>query len=101
MSARGWMQLIPSAGFGGAGSYPLEAYSEFLPPPRIGWKPYGDPSPDPEVFAADDPWGCRVSEFEEARELAPGLLQVARQVLPQLARLLDGDPRTDIPRLDL
>jgi hypothetical protein len=53
------------------------------------------------LFDAGDPFGWQISEFEENREILPGLLQVAQQVLAKLARLLDHDPQTSIPRLDL
>jgi Peptidase family M28 len=102
MAAGGWKQLIPPTNYPrGEGAYPIEAYSEFMPPPRFGWKAYRDATPDPNPFDSSDPWGWRIPEYDEAREVRPGLLQVARQVLHHLARLMDGDPHTDIPRLDL
>ena len=98
----GWHRLIARDDcFRGAGRYPLDAYSEFLPPPRVGWKPYGGRGPDPELFAPDDPFGWHVGEFEEHLELRAGLVQVGRQVLWKLGRLLDGNPDTGIPVLDL
>src|SRR5262249_29480037 len=57
--------------------------------------------PDPELFSADDPFGWHVGEFEEALELQAGMTQVGTQVLDKLARLLDGNPDTGIPILDL
>ena len=100
--ATGWHRLIPPAEcFHGAGAYPLDAYSEFLPAPRLGWKPYGDRGPDPELFSPDDPFGWHVGEFEEALEVRAGLAQVGSQVLGKLGRLLDGDPNTGIPSLHL
>ncbi len=102
MPAAGWHKLIPPADyFRGEGNYRIDAYSEFMPPPRVGWKPYGGRGPDPELLPPDDPFGWHVDEVEEARELQPGLLQVARQVLGKLARLLDGDPDSGLPSLDL
>src|SRR5437879_781709 len=99
---RGWRQLVPTqAHFQGEGNYPLEAYSEFMPPPRVGWKPYGSSSPDPELFSETDPFGWHVSKFQEALELQPRLVQVGKQVIGKLAKLLDGDPESGIPRLDL
>jgi hypothetical protein len=89
----GWQRLIPPDDFfRGEGKYPIDAYSEFLPPPRLGWKPYGGHAPDPELFTHDDPFGWHVGEFEEHLELRPGLVQVGTQVLGKLARLLSGDP---------
>jgi hypothetical protein len=91
----GWHRLIPPDDcFRGAGKYPLDAYSEFLPAPRLGWKPYGGRDPDPEVFAPDDPYGWQVGEFEEQLQMRAGLVQVGRQVLGKLTRMLDrhADP---------
>src|SRR5687767_6771401 len=102
MAPSGWKALIPAPGYlRGEGAYPIEAGSEFMPPPRLGWKPYGGGAADPEVFDPGDPWGWRVSEYEEAREIRPGLPQLARQLVREVARLLDGDPGTDIRELDL
>jgi hypothetical protein len=98
----GWHKLIPPDDtFHGEGFYRIDAYSEFTPPPRVGWKPYGGRGPDPELFSPDDPFGWHVGEFEEALEIRPGLVQVGRQVLAKLGRLTDGDPHTGIPALDL
>ena len=57
------------------GAFPIEAYSEFVPPPHLGPKPYGttgiNPMPD------GDPFGWDVTEYEEAFELRPGLEMLA------------------------
>jgi hypothetical protein len=99
MSA-GWHRLLPRPDlFRGDDKYRIDAYSEFMPAPRVGWKPYGDREPDSNLFDPADPFGWRVSEFEEELELKPGLAQVAKQILAKLARLLDGDPDTGLPRL--
>jgi hypothetical protein len=98
--ASGWHRLIPRPdAFRGEGRYRIDAYSEFMPPPRVGWKPYGNHEPDPNLFDPADPFGWLVSEFEEELELKPGLAQVAKQVLGKLARLLDGNPDTGLPRV--
>ncbi len=44
--------------------YPLQAYSEFLPPVRTGINPF-DGSIYPCVFREDDPFGWQVLEIEE------------------------------------
>lgn len=101
MAANGWHRLIPRPdAFRGEGKYPIDAYSEFMPPPRVGWKAYGDGTPDPFLFDPADPFGWHVTEFEEELEMRPGLVQVAHQVLGKLARLLDGNPDTGLPRVD-
>src|SRR5262245_5694856 len=98
----GWQKLIPPDDcFRGEGNYRIDAYSEYLPPPRVGWKPYAGLGPDPERFSEADPYGWHISELEEAFELRPGMTQVGRQVMNKLARLLDGDPDTGLPTLDL
>ncbi len=88
----GWQQLIPSADcFRGAGLYPIDAYSEFMPPPRVGWHAYAPEAPDPQLFNDEDPWGWHVSEYEEANEIQPGLEQVARQLVGRIWHLLRGN----------
>src|SRR5262249_39443550 len=98
----GWHKLIPdSPCFRGEGNFRIDAYSEFMPPPRLGWQPYGEHEPDPELFSADDPFGWHINEFHEALELKPGLAQVGKQVLGKLCRLFDENPDTGIPKFDL
>src|SRR5258708_37354326 len=62
-----------------------------MPPPRLGVKPYGNNAPNPQLFDAADPFGWQASEFEEARELRPGLLQIARQFVGRVEHVLGGD----------
>ncbi len=98
MPTAGWTQLIPPAdAYRGAGRFPLDAYSEFTPPPRLGWKPYGG-SPDTQLFDPEDPWGWYVSEYEEANELQPGLEQVAQHILGKIRHLVAGDAAHGVSR---
>jgi hypothetical protein len=91
--------LIPGENcFQGPDAYRIEAYSEFMPPPRVGWKPYGTQPVNPHLFSPDDPFGWKVHEFDEALELQPGLHQIGRQLLTRLKRLQDGNPETGLPR---
>ena len=92
----GWNRLLAGwPWFHGQGNYPIPAYSEFLPPPRLGRKPYSlvDWPPRPK----EDPHGWPVTEYEEALELRPGLANIARQVIGALARLGQGKPHTASP----
>ncbi len=42
MAQLGWKQLLTAdAWHRGRSKYPITAYSEFMPPPRLGRKPYG------------------------------------------------------------
>jgi hypothetical protein len=100
--ALGWQKLIPAPDlFHGAGNYRIDAYSEFLPAPRVGWKPYGDGAPDPELFSEDDPYGWHINEFDEELELRAGLVQVGKQLIPRLVRLLGSKPNSGLHKLKL
>jgi hypothetical protein len=102
MPAAGWKQLVPPDSWcRGPGRYPIDAYSEFMPPPRVGVKPYGGAPPDPQLFQADDPFGWHISEFEEARELQPGLMQIAKQVVGRAGHILCGDHAHGMAARDL
>jgi hypothetical protein len=82
MSNHGWDQLLnelPDQ------SGPILAYSEFMPPPRIAWRPYEKDQPAPRV--PDNPFGWLISEREQAQEIEPGLGLMAREVLHRLQRL--------------
>ena len=82
----GWHALLQDyPWFAAEGRYPLAAYSEFLPPPRLGRTAYGEL--DPTLFSAADPFGWNVSELEEEYELAPGLRVLAQQIMGALRKL--------------
>jgi hypothetical protein len=98
MARAGWSQLIPETGLRGPDAVRIPAYSEFMPPPRVGWKPYGSAQVNVHTFSDDDPFGWKVHEFDEALELRPGLYNIARQLLTRLKRLQDGKPDTGLPR---
>jgi hypothetical protein len=69
--------------------YPLQAYSEYMPPLRTGISPY-DGSIYPWVFRDDDPFGWQVLEIEEEYQLRPGLEKIGRQVLHHIFQLGRG-----------
>src|SRR3954447_24134608 len=99
MARAGWPKLIPSRdGFQTSDDFRIDAYSEFVPPPRVGWKPYGPVPVNRYVFAPDDPFGWLVHEFDEALELQPGLHQIARQLMTRLKRLQEGNPDAGLPQ---
>src|SRR5919201_1792688 len=70
-----------------------------MPTPRLGRKPYG--TYDPTPFAAADPWGWPVTEYEEVFQLRPGLDKIARHVLEALVHLGQGRPAHGIARAKL
>jgi hypothetical protein len=89
MPTAGWKRLVAGAPwFRGEDRFPIAAYSEFIPPPWLGRKPYG--TADPHLFSKDDAWGWKVSEYEEAFELRPGLANVAHQIVGALVHLGEG-----------
>src|SRR5262245_15888993 len=99
MAVVGWQRLIPGDAYlRGEDAYRIDAYSEFLPAPWVGWKPYRREPVNPAVFSDADPWGMRISEFDEALELQPGLELIGQQVIGKLNRLLDETPETGLPR---
>src|SRR5437588_7791843 len=101
MPAAGWKQLLAGAPwFRGPDKYPIAAYSEFMPPPRLGRKAYDD-FVDPVLFHPEDRWGWHITEYEEALELRPGLENVARQILGALVHLGRGQPAHGIARKKL
>jgi hypothetical protein len=97
MPAPGWKQLLEGfPWFQGAEKYPLPAYSEFMPPPRLGRKPYGTFAG--LQFDAADPWGLPITEYEEAWELRPGLERVAREIVGALVNLGRGKATRGVAR---
>ena len=91
MATQGWKQLLAGAPwYQGAGRYPIAAYSEFMPPPRLGRKPYG--RLDSLLFHEDDPSGWHISEYEQAFELQPGLRLLAQEILKVLRHLGRREP---------
>jgi hypothetical protein len=90
MNHEGWKQLLDGwPWFRGEGSFPILPNSEFMPPVRVGLRPYG--SRDSLSFSEDDPWGWPINEYEEAFALRPGLHDIAQHVLDKLVPLCRGD----------
>ena len=90
MLGQGWQGLFEDwSWLRGQGRFSIAAYSEFMPPPRAGQKPYGSWEID-SPFALEDPWGWRISAHELDRELTPGLAAIGRQVIESLVCLATG-----------
>lgn len=70
--------------------FPLPAYSEFMPSPRLGISLLGNL--DNSLFAEDDPYGWRITEMEEEYELKPGIEHVGQQIMNNLIKLGKGLP---------
>ncbi len=97
MPVQGWRKLFtenrPATG---KRSYPIPAYSEFMPPPRVGLHPYE--SRPSGLFSKQDRWGWPVTEYEEAFELIPGLQNITKQVIGSLVHLCRGENAHGIAR---
>ena len=87
----GWKSLMEGfPWFRQKGEFPLPAYSEYMPPPRLGRRPYGEA--DPGLFRDDDPFGWAISEIEEEYELRPGLRRLGQEIVAAFVRLGEGRP---------
>src|SRR5205807_8664145 len=99
MAKSGWKRLLDGAPwFWGEGKFPIAAYSEFMPPPRLLVKPYGNPC---RLLEEDDPWAWPIMEYEEAFSFRPGLEKIAHQVVGALVHLGHGRPTHGISRSKL
>src|SRR5438067_12689299 len=73
--------------------FPLRAYSEFMPPPYVGIKPYA-----PErgagacTFGASHGNALDIDEYEQAHDLEPGLERIAEHLIAELGKLVRGEP---------
>jgi hypothetical protein len=87
----GWHRLVEGyPWYNRAGSYPLPAYSEFMPAPQLGQMPAG--AIDDALFSEADPFGWAISEMEEEFQLKPGLEWIARHIMNHLLKLGKGLP---------
>jgi hypothetical protein len=88
--SEGWAALLEEAeALRGEQGMALRAYSEFMPAPRVGWKPCGEP--DLLVRRAAGPAGFAISEYEQTEEIAPGLERIAQHVGVELNRRARGE----------
>jgi hypothetical protein len=96
LDSAGWHALLDGSPWTERdGSYPLAAYSEFMPAPRFGRSPLGEADRSP--FARDDPYGWQVSELEEEYELKPGIEHVGRQIMEHVVAFGRALPEHHIP----
>jgi hypothetical protein len=85
----GWQKMLEGyPWFNCDGCYPLTAYSEFMPSPRVGRKPLGET--DHVLFSDDDPFGWHITEIEEEYELRPGIEHAGHQIMNNLIKLGKG-----------
>jgi len=86
----GWKQFLKSfPWFEGENGFPLPAYSEFMPPMHIGFRPH-DGMVYPWHFREDDLYGFYISEDEELLSMQPGLINIGQQIMDHLILLGKG-----------
>jgi hypothetical protein len=86
----GWNRLLSGfPWFKCDGCYPLTAYSEFMPSPLVGRKPYG--KPDYRLIDRNDPYGWNITEIEEEFELKPGIEHVGHQIMTSILKIGRGE----------
>jgi hypothetical protein len=89
-SSTGWPSFLSNfPWYEGEDKFPLPAYSEFMPSPKIGLSPLGDV--DRFTLKDEDPFGWYITELDEELELKPGLDHVARQIMHNIVKLGKGE----------
>ena len=95
MSARPVWPLLEAEArqAGSAGRFPLRAYSELMPPPYVGIKPYdADRAHMSATAAASSDDAFDITEYEQAQELEPSLPLLAGHIVRELGKLVRGEP---------
>jgi hypothetical protein len=92
LNPHGWKKLLTGyPWFRCNGCYPITAYSEFMPSPMLGYKPYG--KPDHLILSEDDQFGWNITEMEEEYELKPGIEHIGQQIMSNIIKLGKGLPQ--------
>ncbi len=89
-----WTQIEAEArdAYRGEGRFPLRAYSELLPPPYVGIKPYApERATAPTSFAVTSGDALDIDEYEQAHDLEPGLDRIAEHLVAELGKLVRGE----------
>ena len=86
---QGWERIVAEAKQ--RGPFPLPPYSEYMPPPYIGVKPY---MPDPARRDATNGItrmdALDIDEYEQVHDLAPGLDRIGEKLVEVVGKLLHG-----------
>jgi hypothetical protein len=86
-----WTQFAAEAraAYRGEGRFPLRAYSEMMPGPYVGVKPYLPERHACTFGGAGD--ALDIDEYEQSHDLEPGLARIAEHVIAELGRLVRGE----------
>ena len=78
--------------------FPLRAYSELMPPPYVGIKPYAPRRAQAAAtFGVSAGDALDIDEYEQAHDLEPGLDRIADHLVAELGKLVRGVPHA-LPR---
>jgi hypothetical protein len=78
--------------FHGAGAFPLRAYSEAMPPPYVGFKPYApERARNCAACGVSDGKALDVDEYEQFQDLEPGLDRIGQHLVDELGKLVRGE----------
>src|SRR6266850_2072258 len=89
--SEGW-KLIEAEATDAFREFPLRAYSEFMPPPYIGIKPYAaERGAGACTFGASAGNALDIDEYEQAHDLEPGLDRIAAHLVEELGKLVRGE----------
>jgi hypothetical protein len=71
---------------------PLRAYSEFMPPPYVGVKPYAPTcAAAAATFRASDGDTLDIDEYEQAHDLERGLDRIGEHLVREIGKLVRGE----------
>lgn len=90
---RAWAQIVAEASeaFRGPGRFVVRAYSELMPAPYVGLKPYDPAGSSAEATFAVVDGAVEIDEYEQAHDLEPGLVRVAERLLDEIGKLARGE----------
>jgi Peptidase family M28 len=74
-------------------SFELRAYSELMPPPYVGLKPYAPTRTDSATFGISRADALDIDEYEQAHDLEPGLDRIGDHLLLEIGKVLRGEAR--------
>ncbi|HEY4055155.1 MAG TPA: M28 family peptidase [Kofleriaceae bacterium] len=78
--------------FHGEGRFPLRAYSELMPPPYVGIKPYAPQCARRDATCAvTDRDAFDIDEYELAHDLEPGFARIAEVIVAEISKLTRGE----------
>jgi hypothetical protein len=86
-----WDRIEAEARTAFRGQFPVPPYSEYMPPPYIGIKPYVPArGRNDATQGITDPRALDIDEYEQAHDLEPGFERIATHLVTELGKLVRG-----------